>query len=371
MNQKRGVRWNTSKGFLHPVAASRPNMTVQTHAHVTRVLVDQAKQRAVGVEFFTRHDEGQLQQALAGVETVLSAGAIGTPQLLQLSGVGPAALLREKGLGEVVVDSPGVGSNLQDHIQIRAAYRVENTRTLNDWYASLWGRVEMAVEYLLHRSGPLSMAPSQLGVFAKSDPSQPRANLEYHVQPLSLDRFGSPLDTFPAFTAAIVPLQPTSRGAVHIRDLDPRTPPVIQPNYLATPEDRKVAADAIRLTRRLALESKALAPFNPQEHAPTLEAYPLDAPDAALADAASRIATTIFHPSCTAKMGADDDAMAVLDPFLRVRGLEGLSVADASAMPRITSGNTNSPTILIAEKAADFLHARHGTGAGAGGEVGK
>jgi choline dehydrogenase len=363
VNQKRGVRWNTSKGFLHSITAARPNLTVQTHAHVTRMLFDETKQRALGVEYFVRGREGQLERVLAGLETVLSAGAIGTPQLLQLSGVGPGRLLRdEKAVADVVLDAPGVGANLQDHTQIRTAYRVEGTRTLNDWYASLWGRVEMASEYLMKRSGPLSMAPSQLGVFAKSDPTQPRANLEYHVQPLSLDRFGEPLHNFPAFTAAIVPLQPTSTGRVAIRDLDPRTPPVIQPNYFDTEADRRVAADAIRLTRRLALESRALARFNPQEHSPGLSAYPADASDAALADAAARIATTIFHPACTCKMGADDDAMAVLDPFLRVRGLEGLSVADASAMPRITSGNTNSPTIMVAEKAADFLHARHGTG---------
>lgn len=364
MNQKRGVRWSTSKGFLHSVRSSRPNLTVQTGAHVTRVLFDDAqRQRAVGVEFFVRGKEGQLQQATAGLATVLAAGAVGSPQLLQLSGVGPASVLREKGVRDIVLDAPGVGANLQDHIQVRNVYRVRNTRTLNEWYATLWGRLEMALRYVVDRSGPLSMAPSQLGVFAKSDKSQPRANLEYHVQPLSLDRFGAPLHTFPAFTAAAVPLQPTSRGSVVLRDLDPRTPPVIQPNYLSTAQDRKVAADAIRLTRRIALESEALRPFQPQEHSPTLAAYPRDAPDDALAAAAAQVATTIFHPSCTNRMGTDGDPMAVLDPILRVRGLEGLSVADASSMPRITSGNTNSPTILIAEKAADFLHARHGTGA--------
>lgn len=399
VNQKGGVRWNTAKGFLHSVRAARPNLTVRTHAHVTRVLFDEDRQqRATGVEFVVRGQEGQLERAWAGLETVLSAGAIGSPQLLQLSGVGPAALLREQGVPGVVLDAPGVGANLQDHIQIRTVYRVEGTRTLNDWYASLWGRVEMALEYALKRSGPLSMAPSQLGVFATSDAAQPRANLEYHVQvrwagrdyfalresnnrsvahyihphlhlhlhlhpqPLSLDKFGEPLHTFPAITAGIVPLQPTSRGNVAIRDRDPRSHPLIQPNYLDTAADRKVAADAIRLTRRIVLESQALAPFKPREHLPTLAAYPLDAEDTQLAAAASRIATTIFHPSCTCKMGADDDPMAVLDPFLRVRGLEGLTVADASSMPRITSGNTNSPTIMIAEKAADFLHARHGTG---------
>lgn len=268
MNQKGGVRWNTSKGFLHPVRAARPNLTVRTCAHVTRVLFDERRQRATGVEFFVGGREGQLERATAGLETVLSAGAVGSPQLLQLSGVGPAALLRERGVGEVVLDAPGVGADLQDHIQIRTVYRVEGTRTLNDWYASLWGRVEMAWQYLRDRSGPLSMAPSQLGVFAASDAGQSRANLEYHVQasggcmaaldwsrvdlvywmavagggcsplihstthtkthtqPLSLDRFGEPLHTFPAITAGIVPLQPTSRGSVAIRDRDPRSPPV-------------------------------------------------------------------------------------------------------------------------------------------------
>ena len=229
MNQKGGVRWNTSKGFLHSVRARRPNLTVRTRAHVTRVLFDEKRrQRATGVEFFVAGQEGELERAAAGLETVLSAGAIGSPQLLQLSGVGPAALLRKKGVAaaeKVVLDAPGVGADLQDHIQIRTVYRVEGTRTLNDWYASLLGRVEMALHYVWDKSGPLSMAPSQLGVFAASD-GQPRANLEYHVQPLSLDRFGEPLHIFPAITASVVPLQPTSRGSVAIRDRDPRSPPV-------------------------------------------------------------------------------------------------------------------------------------------------
>lgn len=227
VNQKGGVRWNTSKGFLHPVRAARPNLTVRTRAHVTRVLFDEKRrQRATGVEFFVDGQEGQLERATAGLETVLSAGAVGSPQLLQLSGVGPAALLREKGFAQVVLDAPGVGADLQDHIQIRTVYRVEGTRTLNDWYASLLGRVEMALRYAWDRSGPLSMAPSQLGVFAGSDGGQKRANLEYHVQPLSLDRFGEPLHTFPAITAGVVPLQPTSRGSLAIQASDPRSPPV-------------------------------------------------------------------------------------------------------------------------------------------------
>jgi choline dehydrogenase len=341
VNQKSGVRWTAAHGFLHPVR-SRPNLAVLTHAEV-RTLALKGR-RAAGVVF---RQGDTLRHALASGEVVLAGGAIGSPKILQLSGIGPGDLLRGLGL-DVRHDLPGVGENLQDHLQIRCAYKVRNTRTLNELSHSLWAKLGMGLEYIFFRRGPLTMAPSQLGVFAKSDSGRETPNLEYHVQPLTLNKFGDPLDLFPAFTASVCNVRPTSRGTVRIRSRDPKDAPAIRPNYLSTPEDRRVAADAIRLTRRI-VATTALARFAPEEFRPG----PHVTGDEELARAAGDIGTTIFHPVSTCKMGPDP--MAVVDERLRVRGLAGLRVIDASVMPTITSGNTNSPTLMIAEKGAEMV----------------
>ncbi|HEX5795846.1 MAG TPA: GMC family oxidoreductase N-terminal domain-containing protein [Geminicoccaceae bacterium] len=343
VNQRRGVRWSTAKAFLRP-ARSRPNLMVLTHAQATRIELD--GRRVVGLEV---RREGATAHAAVRGELVLASGAIGSPQLLQLSGIGPGDLLRACGIAPRH-ELPGVGENLQDHLQLRLVYKVQGTRTLNERAASLMARGWMGLEYLLFRRGPLSMAPSQLGAFARSDPARATPNLEYHVQPLSLDRFGEPLHSFPAFTASVCNLRPESRGSVRIRSPAPDAPPSIRPNYLATEGDRMVAADAIRLTRRIAA-APALARFRPQEFRPGAEYQSEDE----LVAAAGAIGTTIFHPVGTCRMGADPGA--VVDERLRVRGLSGLRIADASIMPAITSGNTNAPVIMIAEKAADMIRA--------------
>ncbi|MBM3545569.1 MAG: FAD-binding protein [Alphaproteobacteria bacterium] len=343
VNQRRGVRLSTAQAFLKPVRR-RANLKVFTHAEAEGLLLD--NRRAAGVAL--RH-RGIPMRIEAKGEVILSAGAIGSPQLLQVSGIGPGALLAEHGIA-VAHDAPGVGENLQDHLQLRLAFKVSNTKTLNERAGSLLGRIGMAFEYALFRRGPLTMAPSQLGGFAKSDPALETANLEYHVQPLSLDRFGEPLHPFPAFTASVCNLRPESRGHVRIRDADARTPPAIRPNYLSTETDRRVAVDAIRLTRRIA-KAKPLAPFSPEEFKPG----PALQSDVELARAAGDIGTTIFHPVGTCRMGSDP--ASVVDDRLRLRGIGGLRVVDASVMPTITSGNTNAPTMMIAEKAADMIRA--------------
>ncbi|MBL8806099.1 MAG: GMC family oxidoreductase N-terminal domain-containing protein [Rhodospirillales bacterium] len=341
VNQNRGVRWTTAKGFLRP-AMARPNLRVVTGAHARSLLVGDG--RVTGVTFDRK---GSPARADCTGEVVLAAGAIGSPQILQLSGIGAPALLASHGIA-VRHALTGVGENLQDHLQIRCAYKVSGTRTLNERANSWLGKAGMALEYALFRRGPLTMAPSQLGAFARSDPRVATPDLEYHVQPLSLDRFGEPLHPFPAFTASVCHLRPTSRGHVRIKSSDPQAAPAIRPNYLATDEDRRVAAAAIRLTRRI-VAAPALQRFRPEEFRPGPEIVE----DAALADAAGRIGTTIFHPVGTCRMGADD--AAVVDARLRLRGLAGCRVADASVMPSITSGNTNAPTIMIAEKAAAMI----------------
>ncbi len=341
VNQRRGVRWTTAKAFLKPVMA-RPNLSVLTHAQAKAIRFD--GRRAIGIEFW--HGDA-LKFAAATGDVILAAGAVGSPQLLQLSGNGPAALLHAHGVA-LIHDAPGVGENLQDHLQVRMAFKVNNVRTLNERANSMLGRVGMALEYILFRRGPLTMAPSQLGCFAKSDPARDTPNLEYHVQPLSLDRFGEPLHAFPAFTASVCNLRPESRGSVRIKSAEARAHPAIKPNYLSAPEDRRVVADAMRLTRRICA-AKALARFAPEEFRPGAQVTS----DTDLARAAGDIGTTIFHPVGTCKMGRDP--MAVVDERLRVRGVAGLRVVDASIMPTITSGNTNSPTIMIAEKAADTI----------------
>jgi len=342
VNQKNGRRWSAARGFLKPVL-NRPNLRLETHCLVERVLFE--GRRAVGVQWT---QDGVTRRARAR-EVILSAGSLGSAQLLLLSGVGPAAQLAAFGI-PVVLDRPGVGENLQDHLQLRMIHKVTGVKTLNETYHSLAGRALMGLDYALRRRGPLTMAPSQLGLFTRSDPSRARANIQFHVQPLSLDKFGDPLHAFPAFTTSVCNLQPESRGYVRLRSPNPADPPVIKPNYLSAEADRRVAADSLRVARTIVAQP-ALQRFHPVEYLPGEGLAPSD-DDEKLARAAGDIGTTIFHPVGTAKMGRDTDPAAVVDERLRVIGLDGLRVIDASVMPTITSGNTNSPTIMIAEKGA-------------------
>ena len=350
VNQRRGVRWNTSKGFLRP-ASGRANLEVLTDTLVTRVLLEGAPGaglRAAGLELRPAAG-GAPRQVRAAREVVLAAGAVGTPQLLQLSGIGAAALLHEHGIAPRH-DLPGVGENLQDHLQIRAVFAVEGVKTLNTIANSPWGKAMIGLEYLLRQSGPMSMAPSQLGAFTRSSPQQAWPNVEYHVQPLSLDAFGQPLHRFDAFTASVCNLNPGSRGFVRIASPRPADAPRIQARYLSTPEDRRVAAESLRLTRRI-VAMPALAKYRPREVKPGVEFQS----DEELARLAGDIGTTIFHPVGTCRLGPAGEAGAVVDARLRVHGVAGLRVADASIMPTITSGNTNAPTLMIAERAAQWI----------------
>jgi choline dehydrogenase-like flavoprotein len=344
VNQKRGFRWSAARAFLKPVLG-RANLRLETGVLVEKVLFD--GKRAVGVQF---RQNGRPFVARAKGETILSAGSVGSPQILQLSGVGPAEWLAELGIA-LVHDKPGVGRNLQDHLQQRAIFKVRGVKTLNETYHSLIGRALMGGEYALFQKGPLTMAPSQLGIFTTSSPEHERANIEFHVQPLSLDKFGDPLHRFPAITVSACNLRPTSRGTIRLRSADPSAKPLIAPSYLATYEDKRVAADAIRVTRRL-MRQHALQAYRPEEFLP---GPGVGDDDASLAKAAGDIGTTIFHPVGTAKMGIPSDPTAVVDERLRVIGLDGLRVVDASVMPSITSGNTNTPTIMIADKAAQMV----------------
>ena len=349
VNQKQGWRWNTAKAFLRPACEGRPNFTMWTGAQVQRLQLENGPDgalRCTGVQVW---DGRQQLTAHARGEVLLSAGSIGSPQILQLSGIGPADLLQSHGIA-VRLHLPGVGANLQDHLQIRAVYKVQGVTTLNTLANNAWGKLRIGLQYALTRSGPMSMAPSQLGAFTRSSPNQPWPNIEFHVQPLSLDAFGEPLHRFDAFTASVCNLNPTSRGTVQIRSADFRDAPRIAPNYLSTDADRQVAADSLRVARRIASQP-ALARYQPEEWRPG----PQYESDEDLARLAGDIATTIFHPVGTTKMGADGDPMAVLDARLRVRGVAGLRVVDAGAMPTITSGNTNSPTLMLAEKAAEWV----------------
>jgi len=340
VNQRGGVRVSSAKAFLRP-AMRRPNLTVVTGAQVKRLRL--AGRRVLGVEFFQGNEEAY---AAARRETILAAGSIGSPQILQLSGIGPGALLQRHGIA-VVHDLP-VGENLQDHLQLRAAFRVKNVLTLNTMANSWWGKAKMALEYAIYRTGPLTMAPSQLGAFVKSDPAQATPNLEFHVQPLSLEKFGDPLHPFPAFTASVCNLRPASRGHIRIKSPDPRASPAIMLNYLSAPEDQGIAIQSLRLARRIVLGTQAMKKYAPEEFLPGLGFQT----DQEMVKAAGNVGTTIFHPVGTCKMGRADDPSAVVDPQLRVRGIEGLRVIDASIMPTITSGNTNSPTLMIAERGA-------------------
>jgi choline dehydrogenase len=348
VNQRSGIRWNASKAFLRP-AMKRSNLTIITGAHTQRLVME--GKRCVGVEY-RGGDADYL--AKARCEVILSAGAVNSPQLLELSGIGNGARLQQMGI-DVVQDLRGVGENLQDHLQLRMAYKVHGVRTLNTLSAHWWGKAWIGLQYALTRSGPMSMAPSQLGAFTKSNPDDmtiTRPDVEYHVQPLSLDRFGEPLHAFNAFTASVCPLRPTSRGSVHIASPDARDAPLIAPNYLSTDRDREVAVNALRLTRRIAA-APALAKYSPEEILPGTAFQT----DAELAEAAGKVGTTIFHPVGTCRMGTDNDPAAVVDGRLRVIGVTGLRVVDASVMPTITSGNTNSPTLMIAERASEMIRA--------------
>jgi len=354
VNQKKGWRWNTAKAFLRPTCYGRPNFELWTSAQATRLMLEpqgDGQPRCTGVEVWTGEE---MVTAHAHEEVIVCAGAVNSPQLLQLSGIGPGALLQQHGIA-VQIDLPGVGANLQDHLQIRAVYKVQGVATLNQMANSLVGKAKIGLQYLLDRSGPMSMAPSQLGAFTRSRPDLPYPDLEYHVQPLSLEAFGEPLHSFPAFTASVCNLNPTSRGTVTIKSPDFRAAPAIAPNYLSTAQDRQIAADSLRITRHIVAQP-ALARYRPEEYKPG----PQYQSDEELARLAGDIATTIFHPVGTTRMGRLDDPQAVLDPQLRVRDgrggvVAGLRVVDAGAMPTITSGNTNSPTLMMAEMAAQWI----------------
>ena len=354
VNQKTGWRWNTAKAFLRPTCYARPNFELWTNAQVSKLLLEPANattaMRCTGVQVW---DGNGMVSATARCEVILCAGSIGSIQILELSGIGASQHLQALGI-PVQKDIPGVGENLQDHLQIRAVFKVQNTTTLNVRAGSLWGKAKIGLEYAFKRSGPMSMAPSQLGAFTRSDPSQPYPNLEYHVQPLSLEAFGQPLHRFNAITTSVCNLNPTSRGSIHIKTPDFEDAPAIAPNYLSTEVDRKIAADSLRTTRNI-MAQDALKIFTPQEYKPGVQYQT----DAELAKLAGDIATTIFHPVGTAKMGRTDgthnDPMAVVNARLQVRGVTGLRVVDASVMPLITSGNTNAPVLMIAEKAAQWI----------------
>jgi choline dehydrogenase len=351
VNQKKGLRWSAARAFLKSTALRNGKLDIMTGCHVQRLRIETTEngKRCTGVEF--SGGGGGEWFAEAAHETLCAAGAVGSPQILQLSGIGPASLLRQHDIA-VVHDAPGVGENLQDHLQLRMAFKIQGAKTLNTMAGNWVGKMKIGMQYMMSRSGPMSMAPSQLGAFTRSDSSQASPNLEYHVQPLSLERFGAPLHPFPAFTASVCNLRPTARGHVRIASGDPFAAPKITPNYLSTPEDRKVAADALTLTRNI-VAAPALKKYLPEEFKPGAHLKT----DEELARAAGDIGTTIFHPVGTCKMGRDDDPSAVVDSQLRVKGIAGLRVVDASVMPTITSGNTNSPTIMIAEKAAEWIKA--------------
>jgi len=341
VTQRNGWRWSAAKAFLRP-AMRRPNLRVLTGAEVERLVIEAGEAR--GVVF---HHQGQRREVRAGAEVVLAAGSIGSVQILEHSGIGQGAMLKAAGITPQV-EVGALGENLQDHLQLRLVYKVRGVPTLNEKASHLMGKAAIGLEYLLKRSGPMSMAPSQVGIFTKSGPEKASADLEFHVQPVSLDKFGDPVHSFPAMTASVCNLRPESRGSVHVTGPDFRAHPAISPNYLSTPGDREVAARAIRLTRRIVAQP-AFNRFDPEEHLPGI-AFQTEED---LIKAAGAIGTTIFHPVGTCRMGADD--ASVVDPRLRMRAVGRLRIADASVMPRITSGNTNAPTMMIAEKAAQMI----------------
>jgi len=341
VNQRSGIRWNTAKAFLRP-ALKRGNLTVLTKAQAKRLLIEDGA--VAGVEVW---HGGMSKTFHARRETILSAGSIGSPHILELSGVGRGDVLQRAGI-DVVSEVKGVGENLQDHLQLRLTYKVTGVPTLNEKASSLFGKASIGLEYLLKRSGPMAMAPSQLGIFTRSGPDKDTPDLQYHVQPVSLDKFGDPVHSFPAITASVCNLRPESRGSIHLQSPDFTVQPVISPHYLSATADQEVAVRSIRLTRKIAAQP-SFARFSPEEYKPG----PAFETDEELARAAGDIGTTIFHPVSTCRMGGDPES--VVDPRLRMRALRRLRIADASIMPTITSGNTNSPTIMIAEKAAEMI----------------
>ena len=341
VNQRSGVRWNAADGFLRPVM-KRPNLRVVIQAETERLIVEDRKVRGL----VYRH-RGVRRQALAGAEVLLAAGSIHSPKILELSGIGQPERLAALGI-DVKHDSPGVGENLQDHLQIRTVFKVRNARTLNTLANSALGKLRIALEYALRRSGPLSMAPSQFGMFTKSDPARATPDLEYHVQPLSTDRLGDPLHPFPAITVSVCNLRPESRGTCHVTSTDVDRQPEIRPNYLSADNDRRVAVISVRQAREI-MTSKALRQYAPEEFLPGAEVQS----EEELIEQVGNIATTIFHPVGTCRMGQAPGAVVGAD--LRVHGLKGLRIVDASIMPSIVSGNTASPVVMIAEKAADMI----------------
>ncbi|CAN1570748.1 BetA Choline dehydrogenase and related flavoproteins [Rhabdaerophilaceae bacterium] len=343
VNQRAGLRWTTARAFLDPIK-TRQNLEIRTGAEVARIEIGEG--RAKGVVF---RQNGTMRHVRATTRVVLAAGAVASPKLLMLSGIGPAAHLADNGINPVL-DRAGVGANLQDHLQLRPVYKVSGVRTLNTDYANLAKRAWMGIEFALFRRGAMTLAPSQLGVFAKSDPRFSTPNLQFHIQPLSLDKFGEPLHRFGAFTASVCNLRPTSRGSIRLAGPDPFAAPRIAPNYLSTDDDRQVAIDALKLVRRI-VAAEPLAQYHPEEYRPGASI----SDDSGLLNAAGEIGTTIFHPVGTAKMGLAHDPDAVVDAQLSAIGIDGLSVVDASVMPKITSGNTNSPTLMIAEKGAEMI----------------
>jgi choline dehydrogenase-like flavoprotein len=348
VNQKTGRRWSAARGFLTPAVRKRPNLRIETHALVERIAIHNGRARAVAWTRLGRRDD-ELHLSHCDGEIILASGAVQTPKLLELSGLGQGARLQSLGI-PVVKDMAGVGENLQDHLQLRPIYKVTGIPTLNEQYANWLRRPMMALDYGLRRRGPMTMAPSQMGAFAKTDPSFATPNVQFHVQPLSLDRFGEPLHRFPAITISVCNLRPESRGSIHARSANPEAAPSIQPNYLAAQADKDVAVASLRLVRRIAAQPP-LAKYHPEEMKPGASVTS----DADMASAAADVGTTIFHPVGTAKMGLPSDRAAVVDARLRVLGVQGLRVIDASVMPRITSGNTNSPTLMIAEKGAAMI----------------
>ncbi|MCE7529665.1 GMC family oxidoreductase [Polynucleobacter sp. IMCC 29146] len=348
VNQKSGWRLNAARAFLKD-AASRKNLQVITEALVQKLIINSSTKRCEGVTFIK---DQRLHSVACAQEVILCAGAIGSVQILERSGIGSGKHLQQLGI-PVQSDLPGVGENLQDHLQLRLIYQIKGIATLNTKANSLWGKALIGLEYLLRRTGPMAMAPSQLGAFAYSSEQQKRPNLEYHVQPLSLEKFGENLHDFNAFTASVCNLRPTSRGSVHISSTDCNAAPTIITNYLSTPADCQVAVEALALTRKI-ISSSAFKPFQPKEYKPGMQFQS----EAELIDAARNIGTTIFHPVGTCKMGAKDDLQAVLDAELRVKGIDGLRVADAAAMPSITSGNTAAPTMMLAQRLAELIQSK-------------
>ena len=344
--QKRGLRWSSANAFLHPVR-NRANLTILKHAHVERLTFD--GKRVCGFELSVA---GKASKVQAGKEVVLATGAIGSPQILMLSGIGPSEHLQRHGIN-ILAGMEGVGSNLMDHLQLRTIFKIQGADTLNMRQRTMLGKVKIGLEYALKRSGPMAMAPSQLGIFTRSNARHATPNIEYHVQPLSLEKFGEPLHDFPAITVSVCNLRPEARGAVSLRSADPFDKPIIAPNYLSAEADKQVAIESIRHARAL-MATNRMAAYRPEEIKPGL-AYESDDE---LVKAAGDVGTTIFHPCGTARMG--DDPLSVVDARLRLHGFEGLRIVDASIMPAITSGNTHAPVVMIAEKASDMILADNG-----------